>query len=81
MFLFADASAKISSNDLIFTGSLAEDLPPAHAEVAGSPLDGGGGGEGVRGGESEGEFKLSRVVSPQGGGWPGEGPIFRWYFF
>ena len=46
MFLFAVASAKISSNELTFTRSLAEDLPPAHAEVAGSPLDGGSCGEG-----------------------------------
>ena len=78
MFLFADASAKISSNDLIFTGSLAEDLPPAHAEVAGSPLVGGGDreGEGVKDGQRVEVFKLSRVLSPQGGGWPGRGTIF-----
>ena len=46
---FEDASAKICSQDLIFTGSLAEDLPPAHAEVTGSPLVGGEDEEGVGG--------------------------------
>ena len=63
MLRFAEASARICSKDLIVTGSPADDLPPAQAEVAGSPLDEGREETGV----------LGLGLSP---GSSGGGPIF-----
>ena len=54
---------------LLIVTALDVDLPPAHAEVAGAP---------PREAEEGGGLRLSQVP-PQGGGWPGGGPIVSCY--